>query len=143
MAVQLGKTIDFRVVRRFFDRDAVIRQMDRKRLRAMSQIGAFIRRKGRNLTRAKKSTGSRYPAAKSPEPNLRTILFALGDDNKSLVVGSVRLRTPYSVPFLMEHGGTIRDGGRPKRYRPRPYMGPALEQEVRNPKLMQAWETLK
>lgn len=143
--IKLNRAFSYKVVNRFFDRDVVIRHMDRKKLRGMTKIGAYIRRKGRNKTRFSKRTsrpGEPPKTKKRDEPNLRTILYSLGYDNKSMLVGSVRIRTPYSVPELMEHGGDIvdRQTGQVKHYAPRPYMGPSLEEEVRNPKLMQAWE---
>lgn len=144
---KLRPTVGYQLKNFFFDRERVLKQLDKKRVRAMSKIGSFIRRKGRNLTRARKSTSApgKPPHTKTKEePNLRTIFFGLEPGNKTLVVGPVRTHTAYSVPALMEHGGTVDlPNGQRKKFPPRPYMGPALEKEVRNPKLMQAWEDTK
>lgn len=142
---KLQNNIGYKLMNRFFDKAVVINAVDQKKRRAMSKIGAYIRRTGRRKTRPAKRTSQPGEAPKTKtkaEPNLRTILFALDHDDKTLVVGSIRMRTPYSVPELMEHGGDIVDRltGEVKHYEERKYMGPSLEEETHNPKLMKAWE---
>lgn len=147
-AAKAALNVGWKVTQNFFDGDKVKRLLNRKKRNAMSKIGSFVRRGGRRLTRPAKLTSGagQPPRAKSPEPNLRTIFFAFDPGGKTLVVGPVRLRTPDNVAQLMEHGGNAfftdrRTGARElRRYPKRPFMGPALETELRNPKLMQAWQ---
>ncbi len=80
--------------------------------------------------------------------NLKTILFGYEQSRQSVVVGPVKFpRSGNNVPELMEHGGVgkvrvlrrnqrKRKRGRVRtrlvavRYRPRPFMNPALRQEL-------------
>ncbi len=61
------------------------------------------------------------------------ILFAYDSSRQSVVIGPVLLREGSDAPRLLEQGGEAvrrtKKGTRRLRYRPRPYMGPAFEQE--------------
>jgi hypothetical protein len=63
----------------------------------------------------------------------RNIFFVFSPETRSVVIGPILLNTHTDAPRLLEHGGTARGtrGNRRVRlkYRPRPFMGPALERE--------------
>ena len=63
-----------------------------------------------------------------------TIQFGFDTRRESVVIGPVLTRSRGSrpVPSLLEHGGTATRRGRTRRYRARPFMGPALEAEAPN-----------
>lgn len=132
--------LDFRVKDLFFDSPRVARAMKPARRKALSKAGAFIRRRARSLIRKRKrvSEPGSPPSSHSGEPNLRTIFFAYDPGSDSVVVGPVLLhggRGSPTVPALLEFGGETRVRRRRRkpytaRYRPRPFMGPALELEV-------------
>lgn len=127
------------------------------------------RRARSSIRRSKKSAApGKPPRAHSSYASLRNIRFALGPAGQSVLIGPIKLRTGANaalrttIPALMESGGRIpmretRSGkywravgrrrpgpGRPtrtriRRYRPHPFMGPALEAETRNDKLPRVW----
>lgn len=98
----------------FFDKAAVLDRIGPKRNKALLVIGAFIRRKARDLQRRSKKSAApgEPPRRHSPEPNLATVLFALDPSTDSLVAGSVGLSNRKlknasrdTLPGLMEFGG--------------------------------------
>lgn len=83
------------------------------------------------------------PKSRSTEPNLRTIFFVWDPAVESVVVGPVVLAnrsTDRPAGDIHEHGGRavikIRNGRRGKvkriraNYKPRPFMGPALQETI-------------
>ena len=134
----------------FFDRDAVINAISTGDRRRLSKAGAFIRRRARSMLRFRKRSASpgQPPSVRSRDSfsTLRNVLFALGDDQQSVVVGpravpSLRLRkasTSY-VPALLEFGGTAEVRGRRCRYAAFPFMQPALEAEVQAGTIGSLW----
>lgn len=69
----------------------------------------------------------------------RFLYFALDPATTSVVIGPAALSTRARVPAVLEFGGTVdsRGGKRAARIEPRPYMGPALEQEL--PRFRAVW----
>lgn len=139
----------------FFDRDRVIKGMDRATKRALSKIGAFIRRSARSSMRKRNG-----PSRPGMPPNVHTgllkdrLFFAYEPTSKTVVVGPEALSSSSTVPGLMEFGGTVVtkskrwlpaglkrgtsgrftsgglvtvEAGSSLDYAARPFMGPALE----------------
>lgn len=113
------KTFGFEIKKMFFDRPAVIDAVDRAEVRVLGRFGAFVRRRARSLIRRSKrkvSLPGEPPRSHSPEPNLRTILFAYNQRTHSVIVGPVYLNQSRSartyvsqrkVPRVLEKGGTL------------------------------------
>jgi hypothetical protein len=113
-------TVDYSVKQSFFDRDQVQRQVDRGKLRALSKIGAYVRRRARtDVLRRRPGTSEpgQPPHVHSTDSNasLRNILFGLSDSD-SVLIGPVRLngtkqqgnaaiKSLFNVPQMLEHGG--------------------------------------
>lgn len=125
--------------RGFFDREKVLRAVDRATMRVLSKFGAFVRRNViRNKLRRRKgvSRPGRPPSVHTT-PGLRMVLFAYDFRTRSVVIGPLKFheRSPYgptTVPELIECGGTVPAGprGRSADYAPRPFMGPAYREEL-------------
>ena len=118
----------------FFDRARVINAVDRTTRRNLSRFGAFVRQRARSSIRTRK----RISEPGQPPTNRtgllkRNIFFVYEPTRRSVVIGPVLLNTTSGAPELLEHGGTVirQVRGRSVRmtYRPRPYMGPAFEEE--------------
>ena len=136
--------------RLFFDRKAVRAKTDRATRRVLSRFGAYVRRSARSSIRKRKRTSAPGSPPSSHAGLLRKFIF-FGFDllRRSVVIGPARLsrRGRGEAPSLLEHGGTgtvaaaARKGKAASRkrvrYRPRPYMGPALTRE--KPKLPAMW----
>ena len=136
---------EVKMIRQFFDRDAVIKAMDAKSRRALSKAGAFLRRRARSSLRRRKkaSIPPNPPSVHSSDSfaTLKNILFAYDRDAQTVVVGPVRTKqATITAPALHEFGGatiikTKAGRGRPStrrraRYPKRPFMGPALQAEL-------------
>lgn len=151
-------TLDFKSAKaNFFDRKKVANAVDRATKKALNAAGRMIRaaaqkslaygdkasrpgspptaHRSRLHTRVSKTTGKSRTRAVS---YLREFLFYSYDPaNNSVVVGPVRLGStvdPGALPAL-EYGGssTVEDRRGVRRriqVRPRPFMGPALRQEL-------------
>lgn len=113
----MSLTVSFRVINQFFDRPAVQRAVDAGSRRALSKIGAFIRRRARSSIKRRKKIsqpGSPPTAHATETPNLKTILFAYDPRRQSVVVGPVAFNQAIfgnksnrtTVPELLEKGGT-------------------------------------
>jgi hypothetical protein len=134
--------IDFSVKNCFFDRAAVKNAVDRATLRVLSKIGAYIRQAARSSIRTRKAISQPGNPPSSHEGSLkRLIFFSYDPAAHSVVIGPVPLHGVAEAPPLLEFGGTARRVRRGKgyvaNYRARPYMGPALQQEL--PKLPSMW----
>lgn len=106
--------------RSFFDRAAIQRPSDQATVKTLGKMGAFIRRRARSILRRKKKVSSvgSPPSVHSSDPvaTLKNVLFALGPDRRSVLVGPVKLNQvnlqanrmgSLTVPQLHEFGGTI------------------------------------
>jgi len=131
----------------FFDAPRVIRAMDRATRRALSKAGAFIRTRAKTSIRKRKSISKPGNPPHSHVGLLRSLLFFGYDPGaQSVVIGPQKARRG-NVPSLLEYGGTavrVRRHSSGKRgrkqrvtYRPRPFMGPAMEAEL--PNLPKQW----
>lgn len=97
----------------FFDRERIRVRLDAQKRKRLSKAGAYVRRTARTLLRRQTPRPApQPPATHSPEPNLRTVLFAYDPHAETVVAGPVRLRkrlkksTQPTVPALLEHGGS-------------------------------------
>lgn len=150
----------------FFDRSAVEKAAERGQVRALSRLGAYVRRAAQTSMRRRKrgvSEPGQPPFAKSGE--MRDLLFFSYDPlTRSVVVGPLGFRGS-PVPHLHEFGGSVPADGRvlylknsPGRdasgqfvtagvrrvvlagmvhYPKRPFMAPALEKVL--PKFAEAF----
>lgn len=133
----------------FFDRQPVIKAMDRAKRRSLARAGGFIRQTAR---RSMRRAGPKVPPSSPGEPpraragQIRDLLFFGWDQGtESVVIGPETFTgrsSGYIVPELHEHGGTVRLRSRrrgasgqqmPKAqsrmvtFAPRPFMDPALK----------------
>ena len=130
----------------FFDKGAVLRAVDRAERRVLAKAGAFVRRRAKSAVRRRKRVSRPGQAPSSHAGHLRRLIF-FGYDRaaSSVVIGPLlfRSRSSPTVPELLEFGGVVtrerkgrrrrvRGTRRTMRYRPRPFMGPALEAEAPN-----------
>jgi len=123
-------------VQTFFDKPAIMKQMDVARRKALSKAGAFVRRDARQSIRKSRKSSEPGKPPRSHQGDLKRFLFFSYDPAaESVVVGPVRLTKIGAAPQVLEHGGstTIRTGRRGRRGKravtmaARPFMGPALE----------------
>jgi len=134
--------IDIRIKSMFFDRAKVVRAADKASRTALSKAGAFIRQSARTSIRPRKGISPPGSPPYSHTGDLRRrILFGYDASSKSVVVGPLRFKKGEAPP-LLEFGGTakrVKRGGKKVTavYRPRAFMGPALEREA--PKLPRMW----
>ena len=127
--------VTFKLKNYFFDRDIVKNAMDAKSVRALSRVGAFIRRTARTSIRKSKKTAAagQPPRSHSQDDtiSIRNIQFGYDTSTRSMVIGPVQLNsksgTSAGVPNLLEFGGEAVRGKKTLTYAPHPFMGPALE----------------
>jgi hypothetical protein len=148
----------------FFDREAVIKAVNRASLRVLKEYGRRVRRRAqkslaygkgtsppgspptahrsRTVTRKSKSTGK---TRKRSVSFLREFLyFAYDASSKSVVIGPARLNgtVDANAPHALEYGGTSTaiDHGKAKKVsiRPHPFMRPADAAE--RPGLRDLWK---
>ena len=125
-----------------FDREKVKRSVDAGTRKVLSKFGAFVRQRAKTSIRKRKGIS---PPGSPPYSHVgllrRFILFAYDPQRKSVVIGPTLTKEGSPAPCLLEHGGdvVIEDRGKARRvrYRPRPFMQPALEAE--KPKLPALW----
>ena len=122
----------------FFDRARVINAVDRTTRRNLSRFGAFVRQRARSSIRTRK----RISEPGQPPTNRtgllkRNIFFVYEPGRRSVVIGPALLNSSSGAPELLEHGGSVIRKGVHMTYRPRPYMGPAFEEE--QSKLEKLW----
>ena len=127
----------------FFDRQKVLAAVSRAERKVLSQFGAFVRQDARQRIRRRKRS-SRPGESPTNQTGLlkRHIHFAFDPDRRSVVIGPARLNKPSVAPAALEYGGQTTLETRPRgrirvRMEPRPYMGPAFEQE--QPRLPALW----
>lgn len=121
----------------FFDRQSVIDATDKATRSVLVKAGAFVRRRARSsIRRPGKSQATRVSQPGRPPKDQtgtlkRSILFGYERATESVVIGpSAQYGARDNVvPSLLEVGGLNRKG---QRYKPRPFMVPALEAEALN-----------
>lgn len=118
----------------FFDRQKVLNAEERMARKALSKVGAFIRRRARSSIRKRKGISPPGSPPYSHTDRLRSaILFAYDPRRRSVVIGPVRAGKSGRGAAVLEGGGSqevpgLRQGRR-LNYRARPFMGPAMEAE--------------
>jgi len=109
----------------FFDRQKVMRAVEKARRRVLNHFRRSIRRR----------KGYAAPG-ESPHSHVGLlkdfIFYAYDFRQSSVVIGPALLhrRTGYgtiTVPEVLEYGAAVRRKGKRCLYEPRPYMGPAFE----------------
>lgn len=109
----------------FFDRKAVTNAVDKAARRVLSRFGAFVRQTARTSIRRRKGISQPGKPPHSHSGELRRLIFFGYDPRvQSVVIGPTRF-SKGTVPALLEYGGRHEN----RTYKPRPFMGPALEQE--------------
>lgn len=116
--------------RSFFDRDVIVRSMNREQRRFLAQFGAFTRTTARRSMRRRKGVSSPGSPPNSHTGLLRDNVFFYAETG-SVVIGPTRLNarsagTAASIPQILEEGGTVTRKGKTLNYEPRPFMGPAF-----------------
>lgn len=123
----------------FFDTEKVLKAMDRAERKSLSKDGAFIRRRARSSIRKRNAVSAPgQPPSDHGGALKRFLLFSYDFAARSVVIGPTlwgpSRQTPRAAQAL-ESGGTVatmNHQGKPVRrlYRPRPFMGPALQAEM-------------
>src|SRR5689334_22367304 len=103
--------VDVKMKNFFFDRLLVQRELGKDNAKALSKIGAFVRRRARSSMRRRKRAAAvgMPPSAHSSDPvrTLKNIWFAYDQSRQSVVIGPLRLNgNQGSIPALHEFGGT-------------------------------------
>lgn len=138
--------IDLKIKHLFFDRAKVQRAADAAKRAVLSRAGAFIRTAARSsIRKRKRASAPGQPPSSHTGLLRRFILFSYDPSTASVVVGPTKLNKPTDAPRVLEFGGrTVVErrvrGRRVKRrvrVRARPYMGPAMKQEL--PKFPSLW----
>lgn len=137
-----GLTLTINIKNMFFDRRRIIDKVAKANRRNLSKAGAFIRRSAKSSIRKRKRISRPGEPPSSHEGSLRRLIyFGYEPNRETVVIGPVRFGAGQA-PALLERGGSTRlkrgNKVRIARYRPRPFMGPALEREA--PKLAPLWE---
>jgi hypothetical protein len=105
----------------FFDRDVIKDRMTTANRKALSRVGAFIRRRARSSLRRRRkpSQPGRPPSVHTADrvATLKNILFAYEPQAESLVIGPVKLNQKallgpqlgdLTVPQVLEFGANVR-----------------------------------
>jgi hypothetical protein len=120
----------------FFDRDKVVKAMDKETRRVLSRFGAFVRQRDR--TSQKRRKGISGPGS-PPSAHVGLIrdktFFAYEPVAKSVVIGPAFLNKPNRDALrLVEEGGdtlrVIKGKARRLHYQARPHTGPAFQAEL-------------
>lgn len=138
--------IEMRVRHLFFDKQTVLRAVDKAKRAVLSKAGAFIRTTARHSIRTRKGSA---PPGKPPHSHTgllrRFIYFGYDRASDSVVVGPVGF-SRSTAPRVLEFGGKTEVKRRRRRGKvvktraviaARPFMGPALEKE--RPRLPRHW----
>ena len=128
----------------FFDGNRIVRGVERANRSALMRAGAFIRRRARSSIRKRKRISDPGKPPSSHTGRLRgLILFGYDRQAETVVVGPKATGGKDQAGETLEHGKTVRGRrGRRRvrmRYRARPFMGPALKEEVAAGKLPKLW----
>lgn len=131
----------------FFDSRKVLVAADQGKRRALSRFGAYTRRSARQSIRRRKRASRPGEAPTSRKGQLKRFLFfAYESQGESVVIGPAKLSgSTFSIPEIIEHGGTVSvTTGRKRRrrlrarYAARPFMQPAFQKTQQ--RLPQIWE---
>jgi hypothetical protein len=129
----------------FFDRAVVRSRVDIATRRVLSRFGAFVRRTAKGSIRKRRRTSAPGQPPSSHTGLLRRFIFFGYDPSaRSVIIGPAQLtgQGRGDAPSLLEYGGTFtgeqRGRRKTRRYRARPFMGPAFEKE--QPKLPGMWQ---
>jgi hypothetical protein len=122
----------------FFDRESVLKAMDRKTRKCLSRIGGYLRKVAIRSLPFDDRISLAGHAPRSHLGLLRKMLFYSYDAQaKSVVVGPLLFRNKLQTPGaqLLEQGGDVeaktKDGKTTiLHYRPRPFMQPALQRSL-------------
>lgn len=91
----------------FFDRKGIADKATAAGRKALSQFGAFVRRRAKSSIRKSKKSAPPGQPPKSHEGSLRRLIFFAYDSGRqSVVIGPVKFRRGEAPP-LLEHGGTV------------------------------------
>lgn len=120
----------------FFTARPVRDALDRASRKILSRFGAFVRQRAK--TSMRKATSRRRVSAPGQPPLAHTgllrqhIYFGYDPVARSVIIGPVRLgNLPGTAPKALEFGGVSLTADNRRVYiRPRPYMAPALRQEL-------------
>ena len=121
----------------FFDRTSIKNKVDTATRKRLSQFGAYVRQTARRSIR-KQDRSSRPGQPPSSHTGLlkQFILFGYDSDRRSVVIGPVALaRKSSDIPEILEYGGKVtiqwgKSRGKTVTIEPRPFMGPAFDQEL-------------
>lgn len=118
----------------FFDRAEILGRMEKAAVRSMSKFGAFVRTRARSSIRRRKKVSEPGQPPSAHAGQIKLIYFAYDPGSRSVVVGPVEFKRGEAPP-LLEFGGErekrLQSGAvKVQHYRPRPFMGPALEAEA-------------
>ena len=137
--------IDFRVKEMFFDRAKVQKAVTDAARKVLSRFGAFVRTGAKSsIRKRKKISQPGQPPSSHTGLLKRLIFFGYDPSKKSVVIGPTPIGSGTAeAPPLLEYGGSARRKDRKGKtvtatYRPRPFMGPALEKE--EAKLPTMWD---
>jgi hypothetical protein len=119
----------------FFDRLTVSARVDRARVRNLSRLGAFIRRRAQTSMRRRKGISKAGEPPSAHVGLVRDLTYFVYDTaSESVVIGPVKLNKPGAALDVLEHGGdvltTIKGKAVSQHYEARPFMGPALDAEL-------------
>ncbi|MBP9024757.1 MAG: hypothetical protein KBH81_01275 [Phycisphaerae bacterium] len=129
----------------FFDKQTVLRAVDKAKRAVLSKAGAFIRTTAKHSIRTKKGSAPAGQPPHSHEGSLRRLIyFGYDPGSASVVIGPLGFRKS-TAPNVLEFGGKteVRRRRRGKIVKTRaiiqehPYMGPALQKE--RPNLPKRW----
>lgn len=138
------KISDFK--KSFFDSSAVVSALDKASRKALSKFGSFVRTSARSSIRRRKGSSKPGRPPHAHQGDIKKVLFAYDQKNRSAVVGPVRFNGKKGFATkTLEHGGNVtierKRKGRAVRKTvhvdARPFMAPAFEKEL--PKLPDLW----
>ncbi|TWU12860.1 hypothetical protein CA54_16860 [Symmachiella macrocystis] len=119
-----------------FNPRAVVSPKERATRHVLSRFGSFVRRTARSSIRKRKRVSGSGDPPSSHEGGLRRLLlFAFDMAAQSVVVGPLLYRS--GVAELLEEGGQAVRRGKRVSYEPRPFMGPAYQENL--PKVPSLW----
>lgn len=125
-----------------FDDARILRAMDAATAKAMGRAGAFIRQRAKSSIRQRRRSS---PPGQPPSSHVgtlrRLIVYGYVEGQRGVVIGPLAWGRG-EAPSTLEYGGVVTESGRSGRrrvYRPRPYMGPALEAELRAGTIPRQW----
>lgn len=140
--LKAGLKFALKIKSAFFDRAAVIADVTKKAVPALSRFGAFVRTRARSsMRRRKKSAAAGSPPSAHTGDIKRLLFFSWDSRTRSVVIGPTPFRDG-KAPSLLEFGGTTtrktaKGRSETLHYRAFPFMQPAFEAE--KPNLPKAW----